>query len=224
MVFTVFWFILDKVITRSKEHLVNFGNGDYKLDSLGPIRNPGYITHVDNLESILEIGILSRDLVVELGISPVGIHDQQIVIRRGQKGLWPFANLYLQPRNAMLFKEVKNSVPVVVIWVDRTILVENQATMFSDGNAASSHSNVFAYSDGLEQVKRLWEDLLDRRYWNRQNKSTLQAECLIPRAVDVRYIKKISVQNESMRQRVEQITNGRNFEIVVDSELFFDVG
>ena len=204
--------------------MVNFGNGHHKLDSLGPIRNPGYITHVDNLESILEMGILSRDLVVELGISPVGIHDQDIVLRRGKRGLWPFANLYLQPRNAMLFKEVKNSVPVVVIWVDRTILLENTTTMFSDGNAGSALSNLFAYADGLERVKRLWEDELNRRYWNRESKRTMQAECLVPRAVDARYIKKISVQNESMKARVELITKGRGFEIIVDSELFFYVG
>ena len=204
--------------------MVNFGNGYHKLDSLGPIRNPGYITHVDNLESILEMGILSRDLVVELGISPIGIHNQEIVMRRGQKGLWPFANLYLQPRNAMLYREVHGSVPVVVIWVDRAILAENPNLMFSDGNAGSANSNLFAYADGLKQVKRLWEDALDRRYWNWKSKRTMQAECLVPRAVDVRYIKKISVQNESMKARVELITRGRGFEIIVDSELFFDVG
>ena len=204
--------------------MVNFGNQHQKLASLGPIRNPGYITHVENLESILKMGILSRDLVVELGISPVGIHNQEIVLRRRQRGLWSFANLYLQPRNAMLCLEVHRSVPVAVIWVDRTILVENPNLMFSDGNAGSAHSNLFAYADGLEQVKRLWEDALDRRYWNWESKRTMQAECLVPRAVDVRYIKKISVQNDSMKARVERITRGRKFEIIVDSELFFGVG
>ncbi|MBM3335523.1 DUF4433 domain-containing protein, partial [Candidatus Sumerlaeota bacterium] len=71
-----------------------------------------YLTHIGNIPSILNYGILSHERVEAEGIPYKPIYDAQIVAtRRSRKtpdgrSLWSFANLYFQPRNAMLYRVV----------------------------------------------------------------------------------------------------------------------
>jgi hypothetical protein len=88
-----------------------------------PIKGLYYITHVDNLASIMQNGILSHALVEERGIPFRRIYDANIVSRRQSRltptgaSLWRFANLYFQPRNPMLYRVIhsgeKNDIAVL---------------------------------------------------------------------------------------------------------------
>ena len=66
-----------------------------------------YITHVDNLASIVKTGILAHRRVLEDKIPFTPIYGTEIVSNRQkkkvseQKTLWDFANMYFQPRNPM---------------------------------------------------------------------------------------------------------------------------
>ncbi len=59
-----------------------------------------YITHIDNLPSILEKGILSHDMIEAEGLSYTQIYDSSIVERRARlstpegRNLWYYANLF----------------------------------------------------------------------------------------------------------------------------------
>lgn len=67
-----------------------------------------YITHSNNIESILKRGILSHTNVEKKIGQSTAIYDNQIVLNRKNKvtpdgkSLWDFANFYFQPRNPML--------------------------------------------------------------------------------------------------------------------------
>jgi ssDNA thymidine ADP-ribosyltransferase DarT-like protein len=62
-----------------------------------------YITHVDNIPSIIRHGILSHELILSRKVSYTPIYDEEIVSNRRRvttpngKTLWSFANLYFQP-------------------------------------------------------------------------------------------------------------------------------
>ena len=76
------------------------------------IKNLYYITHIDNLPSILERGILSHERIQKEGLQPAHIYNTDIVNRRSKKNtpdrksLWSYANLYFQPRNPMMYRVV----------------------------------------------------------------------------------------------------------------------
>lgn len=76
------------------------------------IKDLFYITHLDNLPSILKMGILSHARIEEAGIEFTPIYDEDIIsIRKGKEvpggeSLWSFANLYFNPRNPMLYRVV----------------------------------------------------------------------------------------------------------------------
>lgn len=70
-----------------------------------------YITHIDNVPSILRRGILSRERVETEGVQYTPIYDEAIVAARKDKlapngkRLWSFANLYFNARNPMLYSQ-----------------------------------------------------------------------------------------------------------------------
>lgn len=79
-----------------------------------PIKGLYYITHINNIRSILQEGILSHALVEAKGIDYTPIYDAQIVSNRQKrttpdgKSLWEFANVYFQPRNPMLYRVIQD--------------------------------------------------------------------------------------------------------------------
>ena len=78
------------------------------------IRALYYITHIDNLPSILTTGILSHARIRAEGVRYTSIYNVDIVNKRrkkntpADKSLWHYANLFFQPRNAMLDDALAN--------------------------------------------------------------------------------------------------------------------
>ena len=109
------------------------------------IRNLYYITHIDNLPSILEKGILSHERIENEQLQPARIYNTDIVNRRqekstpDQKSLWRYANLYFQPRNPMMYRVVHEKGPknLVVVSVAKEIL-QTAGVFIADGNAANA--------------------------------------------------------------------------------------
>ena len=119
-----------------------------------------YITHIDNLQSILEKGILSHERIEQLGLGYTSIYNEDIVSRRKNKStpegksLWHYANLYFQPRNPMMYSmmysvlSAKEKENFVVICVSNKVLHEH-GVFITDGNAANDSTQFHCLSEGL---------------------------------------------------------------------------
>ena len=109
-----------------------------------------YITHIDNIPSILHKGILSHERMLNENIPYTPIYNEQIVTNRKNivapdgRSLWNFANLYFQPRNPMLYRVLheKQTNEVAIIAMQPTIL-ERPDIYVSNGNAAHSASDIY---------------------------------------------------------------------------------
>jgi len=189
-----------------------------------------YITHIDNLPSILEKGILCHRKVEEGRIGYTSIYDTEIVMnRRNRKladgrSLWDFANLYFQPRNAMLYRVVFFSgvrpEDIIIIGLKRSIL--NRKDIFvTTGNAASSYTEFIPSKDAQKYIKSIIEKT-DKEWWSPEDgsKRELMAECLVPDKIDPNYISEIYVPNQSTLDNVRRICR-RQLPIIPEPELFF---
>lgn len=193
-----------------------------------------YITHIDNINSILEIGILSNSQVEQNKIYPQTIYNSQVIGRRGEKcvndkSLWEFANLYFQPRNAMLYSLInqKSIHEIAILCVKKSLL--NKKTIFiATGNAASPQSSILP----IEEGKKLFKDIrnqIDKDWWNKDDgsKRTIMAECLVPDKVDSKYIQSIYVASEKGKRNLEsKLSNcsnpiSSNIPISIEPKRFF---
>src|SRR5688572_8969960 len=165
-----------------------------------------YITHVNNIKSILRHGILSHALVEARKVQFTPIYDAQIVSNRRErktphdKSLWDYANLYFQPRNPMLYRVIneKNKKDIAIVGVRPDILKRPNA-FISTGNAASLPSEILPIKDGLKAIDQMWK-VIDSEWWNDTDgsKRKIMAECLVPELIPSNLIQAIYVANHSI--------------------------
>ena len=193
------------------------------------LRGLYYITHIDNLPSIIDKGILSHKSIEEQGIQFTPIYDAEIVeIRKNIKtpdnrNLWDFANLYFQPRNAMLYRVVffsgKDIDDIIIVGVKNSILKRDDIYI-TTGNAASLDSEILHSSEAKRIIKNIKEKT-DKEWWASENgsKRELMAECLVPARVSPEYIQEIYVPSYKSFNKVRQLTRIEN--VIPEPSLFF---
>jgi hypothetical protein len=189
-----------------------------------------YITHIQNLPSILEHGILSHNEVQQRNLERMKIYNAEIVERRKNKktpagdSLWDYANVYFQPRNPMLYTVIdkyrRNN--IVVVKVKKTLL--NRGDIFvTTGNAAHSASVIDKPTPTLlKEIARF----LKIEYWKDYDgtKRKIMAECLVPKLIEPQFIECVYVpRNGDNLPKVKNIINrlGLSLDVICEPHMFF---
>ncbi len=193
------------------------------------IRNLYYITHIDNLPSILEKGILSHERIEDDQVQFARIYNTEIVnVRKGkstpsQKSLWSYANLYFQPRNPMMYRLVHESgvSNLAVLGVSEKVL-QTPDVFISDGNAANTPTQFYPISSGLKMLRQQ-RKILQSEWWNTLDgsKRKIMAECLVPNSVRPEFINSVYVANEEARMRVSEKIGSRSVSVISEPQMFF---
>lgn len=194
-----------------------------------PVKELYYITHINNVPSILGRGILSHELIEKENVPFTSIYDAEIVSRRhgiktpDGRTLWSFANLYFQPRNPMLFRVLLSAdkADVVVLGVQMSIL--NKSDIFiSTGNAAHSLSDILPAREGKKAIPQIRKDI-DKEYWTQEvgSKRKIMAECLIPGIIPPELITEIYVANQDVVDKLKAMLQQSDIPIIPEPKMFF---
>jgi O-acetyl-ADP-ribose deacetylase (regulator of RNase III) len=188
-----------------------------------------YITHIENVASILSRGILSHALVESQKVPFTSIYDQGIVTNRKNKptperaSLWEYANLYFQARNPMMYRVVheKDRRDLAVVGVKPHVLQLPDVTI-TDGNAASNATQFFKVSAGLKAIDAQWS-VIQAEYWNDLNgsKRKIMAECLVPDRIPPDQVHTIFVADHEAKKRVEGLIDPTKVPVVPEPNIFF---
>ncbi|MDE0426417.1 MAG: DarT ssDNA thymidine ADP-ribosyltransferase family protein [Candidatus Poribacteria bacterium] len=188
-----------------------------------------YITHIDNLPSIFEKGILSHERIEKNHVQPERIYNTEIVnIRKekrtpNQKSLWSYANLYFQPRNPMMYRVVheKGVRDLAVLEVSENIL-QTPGIFITDGNAANAPTQVYPLIDGLKVLRRQ-RKILYNEWWNTLDgsKRKIMAECLVPDSIRPEFINSVYVADEETRRNVSEKIGSRSISVIPEPNMFF---
>lgn len=190
-----------------------------------------YITHIDNIPSILRDGIFSHRLINERKITYTPIYDKEIVAGRSQKHvtdqktLWDFANLYFQARNPMLYR-VLHERPleeVAVIGLRRDVMNQT-GVFFTDGNARNNVTIFVSKSRSEGLLRNITENTQEVEWWSEADgsKRRIMAECLVPETVSPEYIQTIYVANLNVQDRVLKIIGRDDVPIIPQADMFFE--
>jgi hypothetical protein len=193
-----------------------------KLD----IKGLYYITHVENLPSILSHGILSHRYVEDHNVVYKAIYDAEIVGNRklkttpDGKSLWEFANVYFQPRNPMLFRVVHEKSPndIAVLGLYPSVL-DIPGIYITNGNAANNATEFFDYEGGMKAVAQIW-DTINSEWWNTESKRKIMAECLVPQLIPPNLVHSVYVASHKVAERVKTLIS-REFRIIPEPPMFF---
>lgn len=170
-----------------------------------------YITPWENLETILEKGLLCRTRVDFQNISHIDFADKQIQKRRsavpvGGKYAHDYVPLFFHQKPPMLYrlqKEYeKKSHPreIVYVCINNEILGE-EGVYFTDRNLATTEHRVF---DSIEDLAKLrWRIIKSPTWKNSLERNIKGAEVLVPERVDPCWFQKIIVYDEIMKNRLK---------------------
>lgn len=193
------------------------------------IKSLFYITHIENVASILKNGILSHSQIDAERVPFTPIYDSSIVSNRKEKStperssLWEYANLYFQPRNPMMYRVVheKTAKSLAVIGVKPSVL-ELPHVMLTDGNAASGPTRFFKAPEGLKAIEALWP-VIQAEYWNDLDgsKRKIMAECLAPERVPADHIHTVFVADHEAKLRLERLIGPTKTPVVPEPNFFF---
>jgi hypothetical protein len=189
-----------------------------------------YITHIDNLPSILKHGIFCHERIERDKIKFTPIYDEAIVAGRRERkvpdgrSLWSFANLFFQPRNAMLYRVLleKSSEEVAILCV-KPELLNRKDVYIAVGGAGSERSAIVSRDVGLKAISKL-RKYIDREWWSDvdDSKRLSMAECLVPDSVSADAITTIYVVSHELRERLLNDVRGLNgVNVIPDPYMFF---
>ena len=191
------------------------------------VKELSYITPIDNVPSIMQIGILSNELSKKLSHESLAMEEIQAKRKNkripGARKLHQYANLYFDAHNPMLSKKRDKNNQICILRVN-TLVLDLPDVIISDRNAASDWARFNTVIDGLAALDK---DQIYARYWTNANnqydlwekKSIKCTEVLIPNKVELKYILGAYVANKTALKAFRKLKI--QLTVCMKSDIFF---
>ena len=188
-----------------------------------------YITKIENVPSMLELGILSHRRAERIPHSSVAMEVIQErrakkVIPGGQR-LHDYVNLYINGRNVMMSKVLyESSVDEMCLLRVHTAVLDLPGAVLADQNASSDYVRFSNAATGLAQIR---DDYVFAESWKHpdnqieewRHKSAMCAEILVPGLVNPDYIIGVYVGSDTAREDIT--TLAPSLDVTTDQYKFF---
>ena len=184
-----------------------------------------YITSISNVASILDQGILCHASATSVKHDPVA--DEDVQERRshvrvlGEARLHDYANLYLNARNAMLYRLAIHEwrIDNLCVMGIASKVLNFPEVVIADRNAASSTVEFYdQVDDGLATLDKY--ELFAKSWENDFDRSLMQAEVLVPGVVGSEYLTKAYVGSNRAEASLRRIV-GQRISIIRNNHMFF---
>ncbi|MBU4501420.1 MAG: DUF4433 domain-containing protein [Nanoarchaeota archaeon] len=171
------------------------------------VESLNHITHIDNLKSILDRGILSRNKMRNLKLDFKDISDKDVQRLRNRieglpRELHDYVPLYFAEDTPMLYKVRKENDEenIVIIKVNINLLLMDDV-YFSDRNCASKFVKSVHIYKGIQNLEKLrWDKIMAK---STEYKMLKMAEVLVPNMISPSAIEKIIISADPAKQKVK---------------------
>lgn len=186
-----------------------------------------HFTLIDNLESIIENGILCTNIKNSRGISHKNVAEEGIQSRRSTmsvpcsngKVVHDYVPFYFSKRTSMQLGVInKKNIDqqfLIYLAIPITVLESKEGVVFSDASANTDIPPNFYNSLNLEQLESLNWVAIDSKSWSGDNdayRHQKMAELLFPERVDISDISHIIAWNESITNYIKEVFRSKGIE------------
>lgn len=188
-----------------------------------------HITTLENLSSIIQSGIMSRNLIERLNITPDFISNSEIMDNRKtvfveqDKNLHHYANTYFQPRNSMLYSLVKEQSKTIIV-IEVNLDLFSPGIFVSDGNAVNSQLISSSDPNYHDYLVKFEEKVVNTSEFSGTVKRQVMAECLVPDIIESKYVKSVHIHVEdNTKMRIQKILQSSEIDLIDDPYMFCNV-
>lgn len=177
-----------------------------------------HLTDIENLESIFEYGLLSREELNQSDkIGYTDVADQEIIKKRKELGLESHVPFHFFTKNPFDYAAVRGNADkeFVLIALRRTIAKSKNWKIVTRHPLASSGVEVLSYDEGMEAIN--WDCMNKRNFMEDDEcKSICMAECLSPKPVSARDFLIIAVKNVDQQKKVRNLARSAGLSVHVN--------
>lgn len=179
-----------------------------------------HLTKIDNLQSIFQIGLLSRNQLLRHGIIFNNIANMDIIEKRKNTNLENYVPFHFYAKNPFDWCVCKQygSENMALITILREYAHSVEAFIVPSHPIGSENPQFFTFTEGLDKIE--WS-MMDTNFTSDQHvKNVRMAEVLIPSGIPANAFFKIFVKSEWGKQRIIQETNCPPDLITVNAHMF----
>lgn len=162
-------------------------------------------TELDNLESIIEYGLLSRARIQTRNVSFKNVADPEIIKGRSETGLENYVPFHFHPRTLFDYR-IRNDHPndaFVFLCMYRETARKRGALILPAHPLSNKKPQLFSYADGFNKIK--WDKMELTQQDEGYDSQVRMAECLIRDEVAIRDIAIIYVRNTIEEEIVKSL-------------------
>lgn len=171
-----------------------------------------HLTKLDNLESILEYGLLSRKIVKDNNIGFEDVADSEIITKRTRLGLDEYTPFHFHPYSAF-DKAVKSNYEdeFIYICITRRYARNNNFKILTKHPLSIEECVLYEYDEGFELID--WDTMQTVGTIDNYSKHVKMAECLTDINIPVDDFRCIYVESEETKEIVEDMLLGNGINI-----------
>ena len=162
-----------------------------------------HLTKLDNLDNILEYGLISRKLLIDKGLDFEDVADSEIINFRSEMNLEQYVPFHFYPHTPFDWV-VQNNNPdsdFIYICISKEIAEYNNFNIIPMHPLSMNPFHIYGYNEGIEAIN--WDLMNKRDYNDPECKSVFMAECITNLIVPYKVFQSIAVKNSDIKKIVE---------------------
>lgn len=166
-----------------------------------------HLTKLDNLDNILEYGLISRKLLIDNGLYFEDVADSEIINFRSEMNLEQYVPFHFYPHTPFDWV-VQNNNPesdFLYICISKEIAEHNNFNIIPMHPLSMNPFHIYGYNEGIEAIN--WDLMNKRDYNNLECKSVCMAECITNLCVPYKVFQSIAVKNSAIKKIVQDKIN-----------------
>ncbi len=185
-----------------------------------------HITHIDNMPSILQHGLLPRAEVQAQGLHFTDIADPEILSKRQayNRALSQYVLFHFYPKNPFdgAVCKTHGSENMVLITINRAEHLNHDFYIIPSHPLDKDTPEIYPYEEGFDRIQ--W-DILDRKVGNRdyhdpEVRKACMAECVMSYAILPQAFSLVFVENEFAKSRILAMENSDQISLKVAPYMF----
>lgn len=164
-----------------------------------------HLTALENMNSIIQYGLMSRKKIKELKLRYNDVADHDILDKREQFGLDGYVPFHFHPYSAfdVAVKKSNPETKFVYITIRRELAEMAEFKVLAKHPLSQEDCILYDYNEGIEQID--WDTLEQTGETDSYSRNVKMAECLSPKVIPASLIQCVYVPDEWTKEYVEQL-------------------
>lgn len=164
-----------------------------------------HLTALDNMNSIIHFGLMSRKKVIEMKITYNDVADHEILDKRELFGLDGYVPFHFRPYSAfdVAVKKSNPDTRFVYITIRRELAQIAKFKVLAKHPLSLEECVLYDFDEGIKQID--WDTLEQAGGMDSYSRNVKMAECLCPVVIPASLIQCVYVPDDWTKEYVEQL-------------------